>query len=379
MELSALQIIWFALLAVLWIGYLTLEGFGFGTGMLLKILPRNEKERRLALNTIGPHWDGNEVFLLTAGGATFAAFPEWYATMFSGMYMALIAILVFLIIRISALEWRGKINSDGWRSMWDNLHTGVAWLVTLVWGVAFANLVQGTQIQVGHYAQRGGEFVPADPANIDAALAAGDQHFLTGGFFSLFTPFTLVGGVVFVLLFLTHGALWLAIKTKGDFHDRAVALAKKLSLASTGLTAVWAVWGHIAYSPSVLSWGMFPLALAALALIASTLVIQKGTDVSAFLFSFAGLALAVVWVFSTFGANAMKSSIDPAYNLTLVQASATAPTQSVMLIAAIIFVPIVLGYTAWSYKSFAGRLSVENISDKPAGLDPKKVREFAQA
>ena len=191
MELSALQIIWFALLAVLWIGYLTLEGFGFGTGMLLKILPRNEKERRLALNTIGPHWDGNEVFLLTAGGATFAAFPEWYATMFSGMYLALVAILICLIIRISAIEWRGKISSDSWRNLWDNLHLGVAWVVTLIWGVAFANLVQGTKIQVGHYTELGGQFVPADPAAIDAALAAGDRHFLTGGFVSLFTPFTL--------------------------------------------------------------------------------------------------------------------------------------------------------------------------------------------
>ncbi|MEW6917906.1 cytochrome d ubiquinol oxidase subunit II [Trueperella pyogenes] len=375
MELSVLQIIWFALLAVLWIGYLTLEGFGFGTGMLLKILPKNEKERRLALNTIGPHWDGNEVFLLTAGGATFAAFPEWYATMFSGMYMALIAILIFLIIRISALEWRGKINSPSWRRLWDNLHIAVAWLVTVVWGVAFGNLVQGTEIQVGHYAGRGGQFVPADMTNVDAALAAGDQHFLTGGFVSLFTPFTIVAGVVFVLLFLTHGALWLAIKTKGDFHNRAVALAKKLSLASTGLTAVWAIWGQFAYRGQ--TWGLIPLALAAVALIASTGAIQKGKDVSSFAFSFVGLALAVVWVFSTFGANAMKSSIDPAYDLTLIQASATAPTQSVMLIAAVIFVPIVLGYTAWSYKSFAGRIGVDNISDKPAGLDPKKVREFA--
>lgn len=377
MELSALQIIWLALLAVLWIGYLTLEGFGFGTGMLLKILPRNEKERRLALNTIGPHWDGNEVFLLTAGGATFAAFPEWYATMFSGMYLALVAILICLIIRISAIEWRGKINTDGWRNLWDNLHFGVAWVVTLIWGVAFANLIQGTKIQVGHYSELGGQFIPADPANIDAALAAGDRHFLTGGFVSLFTPYTIVGGVVFLLLFLTHGALWLAIKTKGDFSERAIALAKKLSLASTGLTAIWAVWGQFAYRGQ--AWGFIPLALAAVALIASTLVIQKGKDVQSFIFSFAGLAFAVVWVFSTFGANALKSSVDPAYDLTLIQASATSPTQSVMVIAAIVFVPIVLAYTAWSYKAFAGRLAVENISDEPAGLDPKKVRAFANA
>ncbi len=376
MDLSALQIIWFVLIAVLWIGYITLEGFGFGVGMLLKIVPKNEKERRLTLNTIGPHWDGNEVFLLTAGGATFAAFPEWYATMFSGMYMALILILVFLIVRISALEWRGKINSDGWRKLWDTLHTTVAWLVTLVWGVAFGNLVQGTEIQVGHYAQRGGgEFIPADPAGVDAALAAGDQHFLTGGLVSLFTPFTILAGIVFLALFLTHGALWLAIKTKGDYHKRVLDLAKKLSLASTAITAVWAIWGQLAYSENAIGW--VPLLIAAVMLIGSTLMAQQNRDLPAFFMSFGGLAFAVIWVFTTFWPNAMKSSIDPAYHLTLQQASATGPTHSVMLIAAVIFVPIVLGYTAWSYKQFAARLGVENISDEPAGLHPDKIREFA--
>lgn len=377
MELTALQVIWFVLIAVLWIGYLTLEGFGFGVGMLMKILPKNEKERRLALNTIGPHWDGNEVFLLTAGGATFAAFPEWYATMFSGMYMALIAILIFLIIRISAIEWRGKINSDSWRKVWDTLHTGVAWLVTLVWGVAFGNLVQGTQIQIGHYAERGGgEFVLADPNNIEAALAAGDQHFLTGGFVSLFTPYTIVAGLVFIALFLTHGALWLAIKTKGDFHDRALALAKPLSVGSTLLTAVWGIWGQILYSDHAFGW--IPLLIAAAALIGSMLATSQKRDVPAFLLSFGGLAVAVAWVFTTFWPNAMKSSLNDAYHLTLQQASATGPTHAVMLIAAVIFVPIVFGYMGWSYKQFAARIGTENISDEPAGLHPDKVREFAK-
>ncbi|VEI14043.1 cytochrome d ubiquinol oxidase subunit II [Trueperella bialowiezensis] len=378
MELTALQIIWFVLIAVLWIGYLTLEGFGFGVGMLLKILPRNEKERRLALNTIGPHWDGNEVFLLTAGGATFAAFPEWYATMFSGMYMALVAILLFLIVRIVAIEWRGKINSHGWRTTWDWLHTGVAWLVTLVWGVAFGNLVQGTQIRIGHYEQYGGgQFIEADRANIDAALAAGDQHFLTGGFVSLFTPFTIVAGLVFLALFLTHGALWLAIKTKGEFQERAIELAKKLSIGSTGLTAVWGIWGQLAYSDNGFGW--IPLLLAAALLIGSTLMAQQAKDLPAFLMSFGGLALAVTWVFTTFWPNAMKSTVSDAYHLTLAQASATAPTQAVMLIAAVIFVPIVFGYMGWSYKQFAARIGTENISDEPAGLHPDKIRQFETA
>ena len=376
MDLSFLQILWFILIVVLWIGYVTLEGFGFGTGMLMAVLPKNEKERRLQLNTIGPHWDGNEVFLLTAGGATFAAFPEWYATMFSGMYFALVLVLILLILRISALEWRGKINSDGWRSAWDKILIGVSWLVALVWGVAFGNLVQGMKIQVGSYAAAGesGQFTAADPAAVDAALVAGDQHFLTGGFFSLFTPFTIVAGIVVVLLFLTHGALWLALKTTGDFSVRARELAKKLSLASTAVTAVWAIWAYIAYRTNW--WAIIPLALAAVALIASTLLVQKNNEKGAFFASFAGIAFAVVCIFSTIFPYALKSSIDENYSLTLAQASATAPTQTVMTIAAVIFVPIVLAYTIWSYIAFSKRLSVENIAETPAGLHPKKIREF---
>lgn len=379
MDLSFLQILWFVLITVLWIGYVTLEGFGFGTGMLMGVLPRNEKERRLQLNTIGPHWDGNEVFLLTAGGATFAAFPEWYATMFSGMYMALVLILVLLIIRISAIEWRGKINSASWRSAWDKMLIGVSWLAALVWGVAFGNLVQGMNIQVGHYTHAGvsDTFVPADPANVEAALAAGDQHFLTGGFISLFTPFTLLAGIVVVLLFLTHGALWLALKTTGDYSARARELAKKLSFASTAVTAVWAIWAHFAYSPNW--WSIIPLALAAVGLIVSTLLVQKNNEKGSFFASLAGIAFAVAFIFSTIYPYALKSSENEAYHLTLSQASATAPTQTVMTIAAVIFVPIVLGYTAWSYLRFSKRIGVDNVSDEPAGLHPDKIRQFDHA
>ncbi|USR78834.1 cytochrome d ubiquinol oxidase subunit II [Arcanobacterium pinnipediorum] len=376
MELSFLQILWFILIIVLWIGYVTLEGFGFGTGMLLKILPRNEKERRLQLNTIGPHWDGNEVFLLTAGGATFAAFPEWYATMFSGMYLALVLVLVLLIVRISAIEWRGKIDSDKWRAAWDTLHTGSAWLVALVWGVAFGNLVQGMAIQVGNYEVAGdpASFVAADPSQVDAALQAGAQHFLTGGFFSLFTPFTIVAGLVVVSLFLTHGALWLALKTTGDFSARAKDFAKKTSLVSTGLTAVWALWAFFAYSTTWFA--LIPLALAAIGLLVSTFVTLKGNEKAGFFANMAAVAFAVVFIFMTTVPYALKSSIDENYSLTLVQASATSATQTVMTIAAVVFVPIVAVYTVWSYISFSRRLSVESMSDDPAGLHPTKVRRF---
>lgn len=381
MDLSFLQILWFILIIVLWIGYVTLEGFGFGVGMLLPILPKNEKERRLALNTIGPHWDGNEVFLLTAGGATFAAFPNWYATMFSGMYAALVVILLLLIVRISALEWRGKLTSIRWRRTWDTLHTVVAWLAAVVWGVAFANLVQGMDIQVGSYDTPGGEFVAvpvdfaADPAAyIDAGLADGARHYLTGGFVSLFTPFTILGGVMVALLFLTHGALWLSIKTRGEFHDRAKSYALKLSVASTVVTAGWALWAQFGYSLNW--WSLIPLAIAAICLVASVVAVFSGKDVPAFFLHFAGLASAVAFIFCTFFPNALKSSADPAYSLTLAQASATAPTHTVMLIAAAIFVPIVLIYLSWSYWVFSRRISVDNLSDEPAGLDPNQIREF---
>ena len=226
MDLSFIQLLWFILIGVLWVGYIALEGFGFGVGILLKGLARNEKERRASLNAIGPHWDGNEVWLITAGGATFAAFPEWYATMFSGMYLALVVILVCLIFRICALEWRKMINSPRWRNTWDWINATVCFVVSILWGVAFSNFVQGMKIEVGHYEDGVFQAVPADQVN--TSLDAVDKHFLTGGFFSLLTPFTILGGVMMLALFISHGALFISIKTAtGDFHNRAQALAKK--------------------------------------------------------------------------------------------------------------------------------------------------------
>lgn len=183
--MTLLSILWFILIAVLWIGYLTLEGFDFGVGMLLKILGRNEQERRAMMKTIGPHWDGNEVWLLTAGGATFAAFPEWYGTLFSGAYLVLFLILLCLIVRICAIEWRSKINSQKWRDNWDWAHTVSTWLPSILWGAAFANLVQGMKIEVVEVAT--GNVIPAENVPSEALLA-GASHELTGGFFSLLTP-----------------------------------------------------------------------------------------------------------------------------------------------------------------------------------------------
>ena len=185
-----LSILWFVLIAVLWTVYLILEGFDFGVGMLLPFVAKGDRERTQTVRTIGPHWDGNEVWLLTAGGATFAAFPEWYATMFSGMYLALFLVLAALIVRVMALEWRSKVATEKWRHAWDWAHTISAWLVPILLGVAFANFVQGMKIEVVDVAT--GTVV--DPTLVDQSLASA-THQLTGGFFSLLTPYTILGGL----------------------------------------------------------------------------------------------------------------------------------------------------------------------------------------
>ena len=374
MELTTIQLLWFSVVAVLWIGYLALEGFDFGVAMLLKILPKTSKERRVALSSIGPHWDGNEVWVLTAGGATFAAFPEWYATMFSGMYLALMLILVCLIVRVCAIEWRKMIDAEAWRNGWDTAHTVSSWVVSFLWGVAFANLVQGMHIEVGRYDD--GAFVPVAPQ--DAANSLADNyHYLTGGFFSLITPFTVLGGIVTVSLFLSHGAIFLTLKTSGDLRKRARAFAKKSILFSTSATAAWALWAQFAHTNNAIS--IVSLALCALSLVAAAAFVYKEREGAAFMAHFAAIALAVVFIWFTIFPYALKSSVDSRYSLTLAQAAATGNTQTIMSAAALVFVPIVLGYTVWSYKVFSRRISVEHVPDETPGLDPKKVRNFENA
>lgn len=374
MELTTIQLLWFCIVAVLWIGYLALEGFDFGVAMLLKILAKSPKERRVVLSTIGPHWDGNEVWVLTAGGATFAAFPEWYATMFSGMYLALMLILVCLIVRVCAIEWRKMIDTDRWRNGWDTAHTVSAWIVSILWGVAFANLVQGMHIEIGHYEK--GAFVPVAPHMAETSLAD-NYHYLTGGFFSLITPFTVLGGLVTLGLFLSHGAIFLTLKTTGDLRARAHAFAKKSIVFSTSITAVWALWAQFAHTNNAIS--ILPLALCALSLITAAVFVYKDREGAAFIAHFVAIGLAVVFIWFTIFPDAMKSSVDSRYSLTLAQAAATGNTQIIMSFAALIFVPIVLGYTVWSYRIFSRRISVEHIPEATPGLDPKNVRSFENA
>ncbi|WP_052436939.1 cytochrome d ubiquinol oxidase subunit II [Georgenia sp. SUBG003] len=331
-----LPLLWFLLIAVLWTGYLVLEGFDFGVGMLLKPFARDEKERRVLLRSIGPVWDGNEVWLLTAGGATFAAFPEWYATMFSGMYLPLLIILLALIVRICAIEWRAKIDDPVWRNRWDWAHTVGAWVPAVLWGVAFANLVQGMEIEV-----------------VDG------NHQLVGGFFSLITPFTVLGGVMTAVVFLTHGAVFLALKTDGEVRERAGVLAQRLSVVSLAVAGVWAVLAQTLYSAHTLTW--LPLAVAAASLVGVVVTTRARREGWAFMLNAVAIVAAVVLIFGVMYPNVMPSSTDPTFSLSIDQAASTQATLTVMSVVALLLVPVVLAYQGWTYWVFRKRISTDHI------------------
>ena len=332
MELTT---VWFILIAVLWIGYFTLEGFDFGVGMLLPILAKDEKERRVMYNTIGPVWDGNEVWVLVAGGATFAAFPEWYATLFSGFYLPLLLILVALIVRNLAFDYRGKRDNASWRARWDAAAIFGSYLPALLWGVAFANIVAG---------------VPIDA----------DKEF-TGNLFTLLNPFGLLGGLVTLTLFLTHGAMFIALKTDGDIRHRARALSIKLGFVTAVLAVIFMVWTLVKADFEAMAVVFF--ALAAVSLLAALFAALKGREGWAFIGTFVTIATAVAGLFWVLFPNVMPSTTDAAFSLTTTNASATAYTLKVMTIVAVIFTPIVLAYQAWTYWIFRKRIATQHIPD----------------
>ncbi|WP_206673425.1 cytochrome d ubiquinol oxidase subunit II [Pseudactinotalea terrae] len=333
MEPHILVIVWFVLIAVLWTGYLVLEGFDFGVGMLLRPLSKNDTERRLVINTIGPVWDGNEVWLLVAGGATFAAFPEWYATMFSGFYLPLLLILVALIIRAVAFEYRGKIDDDTWRNRWDWGITFGSWVPAVLWGVAFANLVRGVEIDADHQ--------------------------MTSSFVDLLSPYALLGGATTALLFLTHGAIFLSLKTDGEFRHRARALATRLAIVSAAVGATFVVWTQLAYSDKAWTWAA--VGLAALGVVGAWRAIQAGREGWAFLASALAVLAAVVLIFGSLYPNVMPAINDPANSLTIVNAAATPKTLTIMTWVAGFLTPLVLAYQGWTYWVFRKRLTAERI------------------
>ncbi|AWG50838.1 Probable cytochrome D ubiquinol oxydase CydB [Mycobacteroides abscessus subsp. abscessus] len=339
MNPTALQQFWFVVVAVLFLGFLVLEGFDFGVGMLMHPLGRgDDRRRRAVLNTIGPVWDGNEVWLITAGGAMFAAFPHWYATVFSGLYLPLLLILVSMIVRIVAIEWRGKIDDPRWRARCD---LGIAigsWIPALLWGVAFSSLLAG---------------LPVDGAK-QLTLTVGD----------VLRPYVLLGGVVFVGLFALHGALFICLKTSGVVRDDAVAWARKLAAPVIVGVGGYGLWTQLAYGAS---WTWIALGTAALSLVAAALASRISRDGWAFACTCLTVVAVVALLFGSLYPNLIVSSLDPAYNLTIVNASSSPYTLKVMSWAAAITAPVVLVYQGWTYWVFRQRISAEQIPD-PVGL-----------
>ncbi|KQY64563.1 cytochrome d ubiquinol oxidase subunit II [Nocardioides sp. Root140] len=329
MELTT---VWFILIAVLWLGYFTLEGFDFGVGMLLPVLARNDTERRVMINTIGPVWDGNEVWVLVAGGATFAAFPEWYATMFSGFYLPLLVILVALIVRGLAFEYRHKRPEAQWKANWDRAIIYGSLVPAFVWGVAFANILRG---------------VPLDA-----------DHEFTGSVLTLLNPFGLLGGLTTTLLFLTHGAMFVALKTDGEIRHRARALACRLGAGAAVVAVVFMLW---AQSLSGTTGSAVAFAVAALTLLAALVAAARGREGWAFTGTFVTIGLAVTGLFLALFPDVMPSSTDAAFSLTSTNAAATAYTLKVMTWVAVMFTPLVIGYQAWSYWVFRKRIAVHHI------------------
>ncbi len=346
-DTTVLQTVWFALIAVLWIGYLVLEGFDYGVAMLIPFLGKNEKEKRVMVNTIGPVWDGNEVWLLTAGGATFAAFPAWYATLFSGLYLPLFLVLVGLIIRGVAFEYRSKHPDSKWRNSFDWMASIGSFVVSLVLGVAFANFIIGLPVTTA-------------AGNASLFVLTPSPYLL-----QLFSPFGILGGIVLVVLFLFHGSIFLALKTRGEIHERAKAFAQTIGLVAIAGGAVFLIWQNLTYGPGgVLGWTL--VALAAVGLIAAWWFIRIGRDGLAFLSTTLTTLFVAVGIFAAMwpdlGFANPTGADDPLLNVAT--AASTEGTLTIMTIAAVIFVPIVLAYQGWTYWVFRRRLSVDNMPDE---------------
>jgi cytochrome d ubiquinol oxidase subunit II len=328
-----LNTLWFILIGVLFTGFFILEGFDYGVGILHPFLPKDDDERRVMMNTIGPWWDGNEVWLLTAGGAMFAAFPNWYATLFSGFYLALLLMLAALIVRGVSLEFRSKDKHPQWRKLWDWCFLLGSAIPALLWGAAMANIVRG---------------VP-----IDAEMN------YVGGFFNLLNPYALLGGVAGLGIFTLQGAVFLALRTEGALRARAEALARKLwpvVLVIGGATVVASyfatdIFQRLGINPGISAIG------AGVAFLAGGWFISQKRFGWALGMNALTIALTVVTTFRGLYPRVMVSSLNPDWSLTIFNASSTPYTLRVMTIVALIFVPIVLAYQAWNYYVFRHRVT----------------------
>ncbi|MXP23247.1 cytochrome d ubiquinol oxidase subunit II [Gordonia sp. HNM0687] len=354
---------WFLIIAFLFVGYFVLEGFDFGVGMLMPFLGRShtggdesvapgeeiadpDARRRTILNTIGPVWDGNEVWVITAGAALFAAFGGWYATMFSAFYLPLFLILIGLITRVCAIEWRGKIDDPKWRRAAD-IGIGLgSWIPAILWGVAFANVVRG---------------IPIDA-----------DHQYTAGFFNLLNPYALLGGLTTLLAFLTHGAVFLALKTSGVLKQDAMTYAARLAIPTLVVAAVFLLWTQFAYGNG---WTWIPVLIAAVAAVVMVGATQIRREGIAFAATFVAIGGTVATLFAVLYPNVLPSSTSEAYNLTIDNTSSSNYTLTIMTWAAVLITPVVMGYQAWTYWVFRKRLSVEQIPAS-TGLSSLRARSW---
>lgn len=332
----SLSELWFILITVLFIGFFILEGYDFGVGIVSRFLGKTDDEKRVYINTIGPFWDANEVWLITAGGAMFAAFPHWYATMFSGFYIPLVFMLLALILRGVAFEFRSKIDQDKWRNTWDWAIWIGSFLPPLLWGVVIGNFMTGMPIT--------------------------EDMELGGSFLQFLHPFALLGGIMFVLLTMTHGLQFITLRTKKDLQERARKLNEKVTPLTIIVLLVFAIFGYFVsdvFTYHGQAFVIIPI-IAWITLVISYFLNRQKRDKMAFTFTSVSIAALTASVFIGMFPRVMISSIDNAFSLTVYNASSGDYTLKLMTIAAIILLPIVLGYTAWSYYIFRKRLSTDD-------------------
>lgn len=324
--------IWFLLIAVLFIGYFILEGFDFGVGILLPFVAKSDTERRMVINTIGPHWDANEVWLITAGGAMFAAFPNWYATLFSGFYIALFLMLIALILRGVAFEFRSKVVDLKWRKFWDwSIFTGSI-IPALLWGVAFSNFIRGVPI--------------------------GENFVYVGNFWDLINIYSIIGGLVTLTGFTVQGAIFLSMKLEKSFANRINNLAMKLWFPNILVVLLFVIETYfftdiidqLGVNPGIVPIG------AVLSLFAVGWFIKINRNGWAFFMNCLTIIFSTSTIFLILYPRVLVSSIDSMYNLTIMNSASGAYTLRIMTIIALIFVPIVIAYQAWTYWVFRKRI-----------------------
>ena len=328
-----LPVLWFAIVGLFFVGYFVLDGFDFGVGMSLPFLGKDDTDRRVLINTIGPVWDLNETWVIVAGACLFAAFPEWYATMFSGFYLALLLILAALILRGVSFEYRHQNKHLAWKRRFDLMIVVGSAVPSFLWGVAFGNVVRGIPMDSGHN--------------------------YTGTLFDLLNPFALLAGATTLLVFFTHGVVFVALKTEGEMRERAMRLAKRAGVVTIVVAAVFLVTMALVRSTPT---SLVLSAVGAVALVVAVLCAARGREGRAFTLMAVTIAAVVLAMFTAVFPDVMPATNDPTNSLTVANASSGTYTLTVMSWVALVCIPLVLAYQAWTYWVFRKRVSRATVA-----------------